>query len=246
MKNNLTEKIYLLKNGKSPLTFVLQSRHSRRSPLLWFDEEKGVNRTLRYARNQRTPFEDEQDDNAIVEPIMFENGVLKVSKTDTVLQKFLELHPKNGSVFEEFIAERDAEKEIEEMNYEVDALIAAREMSIDKCEEILRELIGNRVENMTSKEVRRDILVFARNNPYDLLTMAGDPDVQMKNNIAKFFDMNIIQFRNKNKDVYFNLPNSKKRMLTVPESEDGYDAVKTYFETEEGEPIYNKLCRELD
>lgn len=246
MKNKLTEKIYVLKNGKSPLTFVLQSRHSRRSPLLWFDEEKGVNRTLRYARNQRSPFEDEQDDNAIVEPIMFENGVLKVSKTDTVLHKFLELHPKNGSVFEEFIAERDAEKEIEEMNYEVDALIAAREMSIDKCEEILRELIGNRVENMTSKEVRRDILVFARNNPYDLLTMAGDPDVQMKNNIAKFFDMNIIQFRNKNKDVYFNLPNSKKRMLTVPEGEDGMDAVKLFFETEEGEPIYNKLCRELD
>ncbi len=246
MKVQLTEKIYLLKNGKSPLTFVLQSRHSRRSPLLWFDEEKGVNRTLRYARNQRSPFEDEQDDSAIVEPIMFENGVLKVSKTDTVLQRFLELHPKNGSVFEEFIAERDAEKEIEEMNYEVDALIAAREMSIDKCEEILRELIGNRVENMTSKEVRRDILVFARNNPYDLLTMAGDPDVQMKNNIAKFFDMNIIQFRNKNKDVYFNLPNSKKRMLTVPEGEDGMDAVKLFFETEEGEPIYNKLCRELD
>jgi hypothetical protein len=246
MKVQLTEKIYLLKNGKSPLTFVLQSRHSRRSPLLWFDEEKGVNRTLRYARNQRSPFEDEQDDSAIVEPIMFENGVLKVSRTDTVLQKFLELHPKNGSVFEEFVAERDAEKEIEEMNYEVDALIAAREMSIDKCEEILRELIGNRVENMTSKEVRRDILVFARNNPYDLLTMAGDPEVKMKNNIAQFFDMNIIQFRNKNKDVYFNLPNSKKRMLTVPEGEDGYDAVKIYFETEEGEPIYNKLCRELD
>jgi len=246
MKNKLTEKIYVLKNGKSPLTFVLQSRHSRRSPLLWFDEEKGVNRTLRYARNQRSPFEDEQDDNAIVEPIMFENGVLKVSKTDTVLHKFLELHPKNGSVFEEFIAERDAEKEIEEMNYEVDALIAAREMSIDKCEEILRELIGNRVENMTSKEVRRDILVFARNNPYDLLTMAGDPDVQMKNNIAQFFDMNIIQFRNKNKDVYFNLPKNKKRMLTVPEGEDGMDAVKLFFETEEGEPIYNKLCRELD
>ena len=246
MKTNLKERIYLLKGGREPLTFVLQSRNSRRSPLLWFDEEKGINRSLRYARNQRSPFEDEQDDNAIVEPIMFENGTLKVSKTDTVLQKFLELHPKNGVLFEEFVPERDAEKEIEEMNYEVDALIAAREMSIDKCEEILRELIGNRVENMTSKEVRRDILVFARNNPYDLLTMAGDPDVQMKNNIAQFFDMNIIQFRNKNKDVYFNLPNNKKRMLTVPEGEDGMDAVKLFFETEEGEPIYNKLCRELD
>ena len=246
MKLQLKERVYLLKNGREPLTFVLQSRHSRRSPLLWFDEEKGVNRTLRYAKNQQSPFEDEQDDFAIVEPIMFENGVLKVHKHDTVLQRFLELHPKNGITFEEFVPEKNAEKQIEDLNEEVDALIAAREMSIDKCEEILREVLGPSVENMSSKEVRRDILVFARNSPYEFLTMAGDPDVQMKNNIAKFFDMNIIQFRNKNKDVYFNLPNSKKRMLTVPEGEDGMDAVKLFFETEEGEPIYNKLCRELD
>jgi hypothetical protein len=246
MKTNLKDKIYLLKGGREPLTFVLQSRNSRRSPLLWFDEEKGVNRALRYARNQRSPFEDEQDDNAIVEPIVFEDGVLKVSKTDTVLQKFLDMHPKNGTLFEEFVPERNAEKEIEELNYEVDALIAAREMSIDKCEEILREVIGGRVENMTSKEVRRDILVFARNNPYELLTLAGDPSVKMKNNIAQFFDMNVIQFRNKGKDVYFNLPNNKKRMLTVPEGEEGLEAVKEFFSTEEGEPIYNKLCRELN
>jgi hypothetical protein len=243
---NLKQKIYLLKGGSEPLTFVLQSRHTRRSPLLWFDEEQGVNRVLRYARNQKTPFEDEQDQNAIVEPVVFENGVLKVDKNDTVLQKFLSMHPKNGILFEEFIAERDAEKDIEDMNYEVDALVAAREMSIDKCEEILREIIGNRVDNMTSKEVRRDIMVYARNNPYELLTLAGDPEVKMRNNIAKMFDLNIIQFRNKNRDVYFNLPNSKKRMMSVPEHEDGLDAVKKYFETEEGEPIYNKLVRELD
>lgn len=246
MKIQLRERIYLLKGGKEPLTFVLKSRHSKNSPLLYFDEEKGLNRTLRYARNQKSPFEDEQDDNAILEPIMFENGVLKVDKHDTVLQKFLDMHPDKGRIFEEFVPEKDAERDIEDINYEVDALIAAREMSIEKCEEILRELIGNRVDNMTSKEVRRDVLVFARNNPYELLTMAGDPQVKMKNNIAMFFDMNIIQFRNKGKDVYFNLPNNKKRMLTVPDGEDGYESVKIYFESEEGESIYNKLCRELD
>lgn len=245
MKSQFKQKVYLLKGGNEPLTFILQSRHTRRSPLLWFDEEKGINRTLRYARNQRSPFEDEQDDTAIVEPIAFENGVLVVDKHDTILQQFLSLHPKNGRLFEEFEPEKNAEKEIESLNTEVDALIAAKEMSIDKCEEILREFIGSDVERMSSKELRRDILVFARNNPYEFLTMAGDPEVKMKNNIAQFFDMNIIQFRNNGKDVYFNLPNNKKRMLTVPEGEDGYDAVKIYFETEEGEPTYNKLCREL-
>ncbi len=53
---------------------MLASRNSRRFPLLWFDEEKGEQRALRYARNQQSPFEDEQDGNAILEPIVFEDG----------------------------------------------------------------------------------------------------------------------------------------------------------------------------
>ena len=52
---------------------MLPSRNTKRYPLLWFDEDKGVNRPLRYAINQKTPFEDEQDGNAIVEPIIFED-----------------------------------------------------------------------------------------------------------------------------------------------------------------------------
>ena len=245
MSIQLKEKVYLLKGGKEPLSFVLQSRNTRRSPLLHFDEEKGINRPLRFARNQKSPFQDEQDDTAIVEPIVFENGVLRVSKQDTVLQEFLKYHPGNGRIFEEFVPERDAEKDIEEINYEVDALIAAREMSIDKCEEILREAIGSRVDSMTSKEVRRDIMVYARNNPYEFLLVAGDPTVKMKNDIAKMFEMNIIQFRNKGKDVYFNLPNNRKRMMTIPEGEDKESAVFEFFKSEEGEPVYNKLYREL-
>jgi hypothetical protein len=98
---------------------------------------------------------------------------------------------------------------------------------------------------MTSKEVRRDIMVYARNNPYEFLLVAGDPTVKMKNDIAKMFEMNIIQFRNKGKDVYFNLPNNRKRMMTIPEGEDKDAAVFEFFKSEEGEPIYNKLYREL-
>lgn len=245
MKQQLKDRVYLLKGGKEPLNFVLQSRHSRRSPLLWFDEEKGVNKPLRYARNQRSPFQDEQDENAIVEPIVFENGVLKVDRTNTVLQEFLKYHPGNGRIFEEFVPERDAEKDIEEMNYEVDALISAREISIEKCEEIMREVIGSRVDNLTSKELRRDTLIFARNYPQDFLLMSGDPNVKMKNDILKMFEVGILAFRNKEKDVYFNLPNNKKRMIVIPEGEEKYAAVMTYFKSEEGEPIYNKLYREL-
>ena len=72
MKNTtpLKTKAYRLKRSERPLSYMLSSRHSNRSPLLYFDEEQGINRPLRYARNQKTPFEDDQDGNAILEPIV--------------------------------------------------------------------------------------------------------------------------------------------------------------------------------
>ena len=70
MKIQRKDRVYILKSHSTPLSFMLNSRNTRRSPLLYFDEEKGVNRPLRYARNQKTPFEDDQDDNIILEPIV--------------------------------------------------------------------------------------------------------------------------------------------------------------------------------
>ena len=70
-KVEYVDKVYKLTRSAAPLSFMLPVRNSRRFPLLFFDEEKGTNRALRYARNQRSPFEDEQDGNAIIEAIIF-------------------------------------------------------------------------------------------------------------------------------------------------------------------------------
>jgi hypothetical protein len=74
------DKQYKLTRETAPLSLILASRHTTRFPLLHFDEDTGLNRPLRYARNQNSPFQDEQDDNAIVEPIVFEDGFLHVPK----------------------------------------------------------------------------------------------------------------------------------------------------------------------
>ena len=110
-QNKYVSKNYRLKNDRQPLSYMLASRHSSRSPLLHFDDEKGINKPLRYARNQKSPFEDEQDGNAILEPVVFEDGLLFVEATNQVLQHFLALHPQNGMLFEEIDAEKDASEE---------------------------------------------------------------------------------------------------------------------------------------
>ena len=56
----IKDRLYTLKSNRQPLVFTIPSRHTSKRPLLWFDEEKGYQRELKYATNQRSPFVDEQ------------------------------------------------------------------------------------------------------------------------------------------------------------------------------------------
>ena len=240
-------KSYRLKGGESPLSYMLASRHSSRSPLLHFNEETGVNEPLRYARNQKSPFENEQDGNAILEPIVFEDGMLTVSKENQVLQKFLSLHPSNGFVFEEINKERDAAAELEQVEFELEAQIEAKKITTDtsKLTQICRVLMGNAVENMTTAELKRDILVYAKNNPEDFLDTLNDPMLELMDDVYQFFNLSLLSTRNNGKDVYYNLPNNKKKMLTIPFGEDPNFIVASFMKSDDGLEVYKLLKNKI-
>jgi hypothetical protein len=150
------DRVYRLKNS-SPLSFILPSRSTKRFPLLHYDEKTNSNRPLRYAVNQKSPFEDEQDGSAIVDPVIFENGMLRVPKQNPVLQAFLHYHPMNGSVYEEVNYEKDAETEVQNIASEIDALVLAKSLDINKLENVARILFGIDPSNYTTAELKRDV-----------------------------------------------------------------------------------------
>lgn len=226
------DKSYMLKRPNAPLSLMLASRNTRRKPLLYFDGQ--TNRPLRYARNQRSPFEDEQDGSAILEPIIFENGFLHVPKTNPVLQQFLSLHPGNGKIYVELNNERDAMDEVDRLNAEVEALIKARELDIDMIELVARLLVGSKVDKMTTAELKRDVLVYAKKNPMGFLDTLNDPTLSLQSKVAKFFDLGLLRARNKGRDIYFNLPTNKSKMLTVPHGESTQFIVSSYLQSDEG------------
>ena len=246
-KSQYKAKSYRLKQGQSPLSYMLASRHSSRSPLLHFNEETGVNEPLRYARNQKSPFENEQDGNAILEPIVFEDGMLSVGKENQVLQQFLALHPSNGFVFEEIDKERDAAAELEWVEYELEAQIEAKKITkdISKLTQICRVLMGNAVENMTTAELKRDILVYAKNNPDDFLDTINDPMLELMDDVYQFFNTSLLTLKNSGKDVYYNLPNNKKKMLTVPFGEDVNFIVASFMQSDDGLEVYKLLKNKI-
>ena len=245
-QNKIEDKFYKLKQEVVPLTYMLASRNSQRYPLLWFDEEKGVNRPLRYARNQKSPFEDDQDGNAILEPIVFEDGLLFVAKNNQVLQKFLYYHPQRDRVFEEINKERDAKQELEYVESGLEAQILAKNLELDKLVSVCRVLLGSAVDKMSSIELRRDILLYAKSNPEDFIDTLNDPMLEMQDNVYQFFNKDFLRFKNKSKDVYFNLPKNKKKLLTVPFGEDPYFIVASHFQSDDGIELYKLLLKRLD
>ena len=245
-KEIFTSKAYRLKNDSAPLNYMLASHNSSRSPLLYFDEETGVNRPLRYARNQKSPFVDEQDGSAILEPIVFEDGMLVVEKANQVLQQFLYYHPSRDRVFEEVDNERDASEDVEILEMELNAQIVAKELSFEKLLSVSRILLGGSVDRLSTPELKRDILLFAKYNPEDFMEVVNDPDLEFGDEVRQFFDEKLLSLRNNNKDVYFNLKGNKKKMLTVPFGEDPYHVVGSYLKTDEGIEIYQGLSKLLN
>ena len=236
MKKTITmvDKVYKLTRNAAPLSYTLPTRNSRKFPLMYFDESQNVNRALRYARNQKSPFEDEQDGNAILDPIIFIDGMLRVERTNPVLQEFLHYHPFNGRKFVEVNKEHDATKDIDNLNEEVDALIAARGLEIDMLESISRVLFGTDVSKVSTAELKRDVLVFARTEPREFLNVLNDPMLKLQAKIHLFFDEGLLTFRKNKKEVWFSTKSNKKRMLVVPYGEDPYFMVASFFTSDEG------------
>jgi hypothetical protein len=178
----IKDRVYYLKGNKNPLTLTIPSKHTRKHSLLYFDEQSGRQREIRYATNQDSPLVDEQKGECTMGHIRFMDGDLKVPKTQQNLQKLLSLyHPLRGRIYEEFSATAVAEDELSVLDLQIDALNAARIMDVDQAEAILRVEKGSAVNSMSSKELRRDLLLFARNNPALFINLANDENVMLRN-----------------------------------------------------------------
>ena len=234
------DRTYLLIGNHSPLTYTISSRHSRRFPLLWFDEETKTQKELRYATNMNTPFIEDQKGEATLGHIMFKNGTLTVPKEKQNLQKLLSLyHPMLNKKYREFDAVVKAVNELDILELQVEAMTAAMNMDIDQAEAIIRVEVGSKASKMTSKEIKRDLLLFARKNPSLFLELANDENVQLRNFAIKACEANIIKLSQDQRD--FKWASNGKKLMTVPFDENPYSAMAAFFKTDEGIEIFQSI-----
>ena len=241
MKLELKNRVYKLTRDKAPLSCIIPSRSSRNAPLLYFDEDAGANRELRYSINQKSCFVDEQDKNPVITPIIFEDGMLRVPKSNPILQEFLHYHPLNGKKFVEVDYSKDAADEVSILSAEVDALVEAKSLSIEQLENIGRVLFSKDVTMVSTSELKRDVMIFAKKNPQGFLNLLSDPKVKLQSQVQQFFDNKLLNYRNKKRDVYYNLEGNKKRMTTIPFGVDAVQYLADWFQTDEGVEILKFL-----
>ena len=240
----IKDRIYYLKGNKTPLTLTIPSRHTSKHSLLYFDKESGVQKEIRYATNQSSPLVEDQKGEATLGHITFKDGDLRVPKEKQNLQKLLSLyHPLRGKLYEEFNAVEEAIDQLDVLDLQIDAMNAARNIDIDHGEAILRVELGSKVASMSSKEIKRDLMLFARSNPQLFIQLANDDNVQLRNVAIRAAEAGIIVLSQDQRT--FTWGSNDRKLMNVPFDENPYSAFAAFLKTDEGVEIYKSIDKKL-
>lgn len=240
----IKDRLYELVDEKQPLVFTISGRHSSVSPLLYYDPELQYQRELRYATNQQSVFADEQKGESTLGRIVFRNGILRVPKEQQNLQKLLSIfHPLKNLAYQEYDAEQDSINDLDWINLEIEALMCAKGLDIDHAEAVLRSEFGSKVGELTSSELKRDLLVFAKRNPILFLELANDDNVALRNVGIKATELGLLQLSEDQRTFTFG--ETKRKLMTVPFDEHPYSALAAWFKTDEGMEVYKNIEKRL-
>jgi hypothetical protein len=235
----IKDRTYYLLGSKSPIVHKLRSKN-----IFWFDEDKGLEREIKFTTNQQSIFVDEFKGEARLGHIIFRDGVLDVPKEKQTLQKLLSLyHPDLNKKYAEFNPEEEAVDELEVINLEIDALMAAQNLDIEHAEAIVRVNVGSKVSEMTSSELKRDLLIFAKRDPRLFLELANDENIQVRNTGIKAVENGIIKLAGDQRT--FSWASNGRKLMTVPFDENPYSALAAWFKTDEGVEVYQTIEKKL-
>ena len=119
----------------------------------------------------------------------------------------------------------------------------AREVDIDVAEAIMRVEKGSEVSKMSSKEIKRDLLLFAKANPVLFLELASDDNVMLRNFGIKAVEAGILKLSENQRDFLW--ASTSRKLFTVPFEEHPYTALAQWFKTDEGMEIYANIEKRL-
>ena len=116
-------------------------------------------------------------------------------------------------------------------------------MDIDQAEAILRVEVGSKVSKMSSKEIKRDLLLFANNNPGLFIELANDENVQLRNFAIRATEANIITLSNDQR--YFKWSSNDRKLMEIPFDQNPYSSFAAWLKTDEGVEVFKSIEKKL-
>ena len=166
-----------------------------------------------------------------------------VPKEKRNLQEFLHRHPHANLIFAEYDRIEEAKDDVQDLELELIAMNAAMDMDVDFAEAILRVEVGSSVSKLSSKELKRDLLLFAKRNPQLFIDLANDENVQLRNFAIVATESNIIKLSSDNRT--FTWASNDRKLMNVPFDENPYSAMAAWFKTDEGLEVYRSIEKKL-
>ena len=226
--------------------------------MLVYDETVGYNRAIKHCPNEKSIFQDEQSDYAIIVPVIFESGYFETKPTEVQTQKFLDSHPDNkingGGLFEEVNDEKEAQDDISKEELVIDIKNAIRDKEKEKdgifaLESLTAVLKGSvaTVKDMTKSEMKREIYRFVDENPYrfandkGVVTIFDDETVNRKYLTLRAISDGVITVSSNNRSVTW--ANDKSVIINVPLGIKPVDHFSAYLATDEGMLVLDEIVK---
>lgn len=216
----------------------------KQKSIIVFDEEQGYNREIRYARGERSIYVDEQSPNAKREVIVFRDKTLVVQPTQPELLAYLRAHPDNasngGKVFNEVNNESNAEVDVENEFLVHDAIGLIRSASID---ELMPMVLSYGIDSsMSSMEIKKELLKFAKSNAKSFMELYDSPVVQIKADVLTAIDFQILLA--KPDGMYWGDNNAL--ISPTPMGQNTVEVFTRYLMTDRGNAVRDELQRQID
>jgi hypothetical protein len=234
------DRMYVLCNNFKPLSRGIRNRSKPNSALTYLNPITKNTHALRFSVNQTSFFEDKQKGDVIVSSIEVKNGMLKTSKKEIPLQKFLAIHPDNkangGSVFEEYDPAKEATLEIDKEDKLFEAQSLVRSISPLKQDAVARLMCSDYKEEWVPAELKRSLYSAVAKSPNEFLKLANQPSLEVKGVAKTASYRGVISYSN-----YKWLNENKEVLVEVSRNQDEYDAIAEYLMSGKGMTFYEYL-----
>jgi hypothetical protein len=148
-----------------------------------------------------------------------------------------------SGIYTEYQPAKQASNEVDWIEFELQALNMAKGLSIEEAEAILRVEVGSKVTELSSSELKRDVLIFAKKNPNLFMQLATDENTQLRSFGANAVEKGILNLSQDQRT--FTYGKNGRKVMTVPFDEHPYSALSSFFKTDDGMEIYKAIEKRL-